>query len=102
MDTAKTKMREMGLPLIIRPSFTLGGSGGGIAYNPDEFEEIVRGGLDASPIGEVLVEQSVLEEMLVLLATAGQPPCRFEHRAHWPFERSNEPSLQGQRSDPRA
>ncbi|MEQ9122818.1 MAG: carbamoyl-phosphate synthase large subunit, partial [Alphaproteobacteria bacterium] len=60
MEKGREVMREIGLPLIIRPSFTLGGAGGGIAYNPDEFEEIVRGGIDASPIGEVLVEQSVL------------------------------------------
>ncbi len=60
LDTARKVMQRIGLPLIIRPSFTLGGAGGGIAYNPDEFEEIVRGGIDASPIGEVLVEESVL------------------------------------------
>ena len=51
---------KVGLPAIIRPSFTLGGTGGGIAYNHDEFEKIVREGLDASPINEVLVEKSVL------------------------------------------
>ncbi|WP_343561848.1 carbamoyl-phosphate synthase large subunit [Kiloniella sp. b19] len=50
----------VGLPAIIRPSFTLGGTGGGIAYNPEEFEEIVKGGLKASPTNEVLIEQSVL------------------------------------------
>ncbi|MCY3981531.1 MAG: carbamoyl phosphate synthase large subunit, partial [Alphaproteobacteria bacterium] len=60
MDAARQAMREIGLPLIIRPSFTLGGTGGGIAYNPEEFESIVQGGLDASPVGEVLVEESVL------------------------------------------
>ncbi len=60
MATAHEKMNEIGLPLIIRPSFTLGGAGGGIAYNSDEFDEIVRGGIDASPINEVLIEQSVL------------------------------------------
>ena len=49
-----------GLPAIIRPSFTLGGTGGGIAYNTEEFEEIVRGGLRASPTHEVLIEESVL------------------------------------------
>jgi carbamoyl-phosphate synthase large subunit len=49
-----------GLPSIIRPSFTLGGTGGGIAYNLEEFEKIVLGGLDASPTTEVLVEESVL------------------------------------------
>ena len=48
------------MPAIIRPSFTLGGTGGGIAYNRDEFEAIVRGGLEASPTTEVLIEESVL------------------------------------------
>jgi carbamoyl-phosphate synthase large subunit len=47
-------------PAIIRPSFTLGGTGGGTAYNPEEFEEIVRAGLAASPVHEVLVEESIL------------------------------------------
>ncbi|MEI8395714.1 MAG: carbamoyl-phosphate synthase large subunit [Rhodospirillaceae bacterium] len=51
---------EIGLPAIIRPSFTLGGSGGGIAYNREQYVDIVRGGLRASPVGEVLVEESVL------------------------------------------
>ncbi len=48
------------LPLIIRPAFTLGGAGGGIAYNRQEFEEIVNSGLDQSPVGEVLIEESLL------------------------------------------
>ncbi|MGN2249936.1 carbamoyl-phosphate synthase large subunit [Frateuria edaphi] len=51
---------RVGFPTIIRPSFTLGGSGGGIAYNVEEFEEIVKRGLDLSPVHEVLVEESVL------------------------------------------
>ncbi|MBM4197307.1 MAG: carbamoyl-phosphate synthase large subunit [Gammaproteobacteria bacterium] len=51
---------EIGFPIVIRPSFTLGGSGGGIAYNRDEFEEIVTRGLEASPTSEVLLEESVL------------------------------------------
>ena len=51
---------SIGFPIIIRPSFTLGGAGGGIAYNQDEFEEIVNRGLDASPTHEILIEQSVL------------------------------------------
>jgi carbamoyl-phosphate synthase large subunit len=51
---------KVGFPTIIRPSFTLGGSGGGIAYNREEFEEIVKRGLDLSPVHEVLVEESVL------------------------------------------
>ncbi|MBV9202007.1 MAG: carbamoyl-phosphate synthase large subunit, partial [Alphaproteobacteria bacterium] len=50
----------IGLPTIIRPSFTLGGTGGGVAYNAQEFEDIVRGGLRASPAKEVLIEESVL------------------------------------------
>jgi carbamoyl-phosphate synthase large subunit len=50
----------VGLPAVIRPSFTLGGTGGGIAYNRDEFFEIVESGLDASPVNEVLIEESVL------------------------------------------
>src|SRR5690554_5133377 len=50
----------VGYPTIIRPSFTLGGTGGGIAYNREEFEEIVRGGLELSPTREVLIEESVL------------------------------------------
>jgi carbamoyl-phosphate synthase large subunit len=53
-------MLEIGLPCIIRPSFTLGGTGGGIAYNREEFFEIVERGLDASPTAEVLIEESVL------------------------------------------
>jgi carbamoyl-phosphate synthase large subunit len=53
-------IQHIGLPCIIRPSFTLAGTGGGIAYNRDEYEAIIREGLDASPIHEVLVEESVL------------------------------------------
>ncbi|HEV2622175.1 MAG TPA: carbamoyl-phosphate synthase large subunit [Frateuria sp.] len=51
---------KVGFPTIIRPSFTLGGSGGGIAYNVEEFEEIIKRGLELSPVHEVLVEESVL------------------------------------------
>jgi carbamoyl-phosphate synthase large subunit len=51
---------DIGLPAIIRPSFTLGGTGGGIAYNKAEFIEIVERGIDASPTNEVLIEESVL------------------------------------------
>ncbi|HYD13887.1 MAG TPA: carbamoyl-phosphate synthase large subunit [Allosphingosinicella sp.] len=60
MDDAMAALEHVGLPAIIRPSFTLGGTGGGIAYNREEFEEIVRGGLEASPTTEVLIEESVL------------------------------------------
>ncbi|HKV33210.1 MAG TPA: carbamoyl-phosphate synthase large subunit, partial [Pyrinomonadaceae bacterium] len=59
-EDAKPLVEETGYPAIIRPSFTLGGTGGGIAYNPEEFEEIVRRGLAASPIQEVLIEESIL------------------------------------------
>jgi carbamoyl-phosphate synthase large subunit len=57
---ARTALAEVGLPAVIRPSFTLGGTGGGIAYNKTEFERIVAGGLEASPTTEVLIEESVL------------------------------------------
>ncbi len=53
-------LKDIGLPAIIRPSFTLGGTGGGIAYNKDEFIDIVERGIDASPTNEVLIEESVL------------------------------------------
>ncbi len=59
-EAALEALPDVGLPAIIRPSFTLGGTGGGIAYNPDEFEDIVKGGLRASPTTQVLIEQSVL------------------------------------------
>ena len=59
-EEAKEIVAETGYPSIIRPSFTLGGTGGGTAYNPEEFEEIIRTGLAASPIHEVLIEESIL------------------------------------------
>ncbi len=61
MAEAREAAEEIGtMPLIIRPSFTLGGSGGGIAYNVEEFEEIVANGLDLSPVHEVLIEECLL------------------------------------------
>ena len=60
VDEAFAVLERTGLPSIIRPSFTLGGTGGGIAYNKGEFEKIVRSGLDASPTTEVLIEESLL------------------------------------------
>jgi len=60
LDDALAAVETVGLPAIIRPSFTLGGTGGGIAYNRSEFEDIVRNGLRASPTHEVLIEESVL------------------------------------------
>ncbi len=53
-------LEEIGLPAIIRPAFTLGGTGGGVAYNREEFEHIARAGIDASPVGQVLVDESLL------------------------------------------
>jgi len=60
VDEARSLLRDIGFPVILRPSFTLGGAGGGTAYNVEEFEEMVAAALDASPVREVLVEKSVL------------------------------------------
>ena len=60
LSQALTILDDIGLPAIIRPSFTMGGTGGGIAYNKSEFIEIIERGIDASPTSEVLVEESVL------------------------------------------
>ena len=61
MEEARKVAEEIGrFPLIIRPAFTLGGQGGGIAYNREEFEEIITRGLDLSPVSEVLIEESLL------------------------------------------
>ncbi len=59
-EEARAALAEIGLPTVIRPSFTLGGTGGGIAYNREEFDQIVTGGLAASPVSEVLIEESVV------------------------------------------
>jgi carbamoyl-phosphate synthase large subunit len=60
VDEALTAVEETGYPAILRPSFTLGGTGGGIAYNRDEFETLIRRGLELSPVGSVLVERSII------------------------------------------
>jgi carbamoyl-phosphate synthase large subunit len=60
LEEAWQVQEEVGFPTIVRPSFTLGGSGSGIAYNREEFEQIVVGGIDQSPTGEVLLEESVI------------------------------------------
>ncbi len=60
LDEAREALDEIGLPAILRPSFTLGGTGGGIAYNVDEFQAIVDSGLRASPKHEVLIEESIV------------------------------------------
>lgn len=60
MEEAKAALEEVGFPCIIRPSFTLGGSGGGIAYNKEEFEEICSRGLELSPTNELLIDESLI------------------------------------------
>ena len=60
MEEAWSVQRTVGFPTVIRPSFTLGGTGGGIAYNPEEFETICKRGLEASPTNELLIEESLL------------------------------------------
>ncbi|MES2606709.1 MAG: carbamoyl phosphate synthase large subunit, partial [Pseudomonadota bacterium] len=60
IDEAFAVQKKLGFPCIIRPSFTLGGSGGGIAYNMEEFEEICRRGLDLSPTNELLIDESLI------------------------------------------
>ena len=69
MAEAEALLEQVGLPAIIRPAYTLGGHGGGVAYNRDEFREIVSNGIDLSPIDQVLVEQSIL----CLLYTSPSP-----------------------------
>ena len=60
LEEAGAFLEEIGLPAIVRPAFTLGGTGGGIAYNRDEFEEIVKRGIEASRINQVLIDESML------------------------------------------
>jgi carbamoyl-phosphate synthase large subunit len=60
MDEAWAVQKTVGFPVVIRPSFTLGGTGGGIAYNPEEFETICKRGLEASPTSELLIEESLV------------------------------------------
>jgi len=60
LETAMAALDEVGLPAIIRPAFTLGGTGGGVAYNRDEYFEICRRGLEASPVAQVLIDESLL------------------------------------------
>ncbi len=60
MDASREIAAEIGYPIIVRPSFTLGGTGGGVAYNPEDLEQLAKAGLDASFIGQVMLEESVL------------------------------------------
>ena len=60
LEEARQVLQEIGLPAVVRPSFTLGGTGSSIAYNREAFDELVNRGLNASPIHEVLLEESVL------------------------------------------
>ncbi|MBM3790054.1 MAG: carbamoyl phosphate synthase large subunit, partial [Acidobacteria bacterium] len=59
-EEGRAFVERIGLPVVLRPSFTLGGSGGGVAFNAEEFETILARGLDISPVGEVLVERSLI------------------------------------------
>ncbi|WP_017324582.1 carbamoyl-phosphate synthase large subunit [Synechococcus sp. PCC 7336] len=60
LEEARAIAKQIGFPLIIRPAFTLGGTGGGVAYNQEEFEAICANGLDASPVCQILVEESII------------------------------------------
>jgi len=60
LEEARAAIKEIGLPCVVRPSYTLGGTGSSVAYNREEFERLVTGGLDASPVNQVLLEESVL------------------------------------------
>lgn len=60
LDEARTVLQDIGLPCVVRPSFTLGGSGSSIAYNREEFDHLVSRGLDSSPVCEVLIEESII------------------------------------------
>src|SRR5216117_2981105 len=78
MDDARSIAEKIGrFPLIIRPAFTLGGTGGGIAYNREEFEEIAKRGMDLSPVSEILVEESLLgwKEYEMEVMRAGADNC---------------------------
>ena len=93
LDEALKALEFVGLPAIIRPSFTMGGTGGGIAYNRGEFLEIIERGLDASPTTEVLVEESVLGwkeyEMEVVRDKRGQLHHHLQHREYRPDGRAH-------------
>ena len=80
MEEALAVQAEIGFPTVIRPSFTLGGSGGGIAYNREEFEEIVARGLDASPTNEVLLEESVIGWKEYRDGGGARPQRQLHHR----------------------
>ncbi len=60
MDQVRAVAQDIGFPIIVRPSFTLGGTGGGVAYNPEDLEKVAKAGLDASLTGQVMLEESVL------------------------------------------
>ncbi len=60
MDECRAALDDIGLPAIIRPAFTLGGTGGGVAYNREEYEHFCRSGLDASPVSQILIDESLL------------------------------------------
>ena len=77
---------RIGFPIIVRPSFTLGGTGGGVAYNPEELADLAKSGLDASFITQVMLEESVLGwkeyELEVMAGSCRQCGYHLFHREH--------------------
>ncbi len=93
MEEAMEVAKQIGFPLIIRASYTLAGGGSGVAYNIDEYKRIVQGGLDASPISEILIEESLLGwkeyEMEVIRDRADNCiiVCSIENLDRWGYIR---------------
>ena len=100
LDEAWRFLDEIGLPVILRPAFTMGGAGGGIAYNRDEFEDLVQRGIDASMIGQIEIDQSVIgwkefelevvrdrkDNCVIVCGIVFSRPIETE-RARWQIER---------------
>src|SRR5206468_3203806 len=80
LDQARAVAKRIGLPTVVRPAYTLGGTGGGIAHTFDELEHVARGGLAASPIRQVLLERSLLgwKEIEYEVMRDGADNCRSE------------------------
>jgi carbamoylphosphate synthase large subunit len=89
MEEAQQVLDAIGFPCIIRPSFTMGGSGGGIAYNREEFEEICLRGLDLSPTSELLIDESLIGwkeyemEVCAIATTTASSSARSRTSTPW-------------------
>ena len=86
-DEARALVDQIGFPAIIRPSFTLGGTGGGVAYNRAEYDELVVRGLDLSPVGTALIERSIIGWKEFELESSTSRPAAVScssTSAHWP------------------